>query len=227
MSSSHWWLKEATGTDDKGVRTYTKVFGVTTSDTTLGPGQVATLAPGFLYDSWLYGSEVDAYALLVKKSAKSVQSQGGIEWEVTCEYTSEPLSQNANTGTATSPADSDKRLDPDVRPWTIETGTLKTTKILRDKLGDSCGQNLPITNSAGQCFDPPIEIPKSATTITFTGFKALNADSLNNKLFYEDTINSANANVLGVNFPARTARVNEYQLKTQFEKGFFWWEKRL
>jgi hypothetical protein len=204
------------GSFDKGIRRYTRVYKVTTDNPALGPGQICTLTPDLLYQSWVSGTEVDLWALLKKKSAKMVETPSGHFWEVTCEYDSEPFEKGeGGTSPTGGPTDNNNQA-PDVRPWQIEYGTNKTTKLLVKDLN-----GVEVVASNGQPYDPALEIPVCRPTITITAYKAIPADSLANVAFYAGSIN-LNA---WQGLAAKTVMCTEYKLQSQYEQGSWWWQK--
>lgn len=217
--SSIYNLVDVYGSFDKGIRSYTRIWQVFTSDTTLGPGQICSVAPGTLYESWVHGTEVDNWALLKKKSAKQMGSQdGGFLWLVTCEYDSEVLDQGqgGDTPSGSSPADNNN-TQPDLRLPSWEFSSNKTTKLfVQDpNTGD------PVTNSAGQPFDPPVEVPEYRTTIKVTMFKTIGSDNKANVVAYCGKVNSG----AWYGFAPGTVLCTDYQLTSQFEQGGWWWHK--
>ena len=179
-----------------------------------------------LYQGWSHGTETDPWALLKKKSAKQLSGQdGGFLWQVTCEYDSEPFERNAGgmdpgsggTGSAGAGPTDNSQTQPDLRPYTIELGTNKTTRILRKDVATFAD----VDNSAGQPFDPPVEVPCHNPTIKFKLWKATGDDDISNVDTYTDHINDDTWN----GWPAGTVLCKQYTLTSVFEQNSWWWEK--
>lgn len=212
------------GSFDQGIRRYTRTYQVIVDSPNYGPGQICSLTPDALYQSWVSGTEVDAWALLKKKSAKMVQDNSGLFWEVVCEYDSQPFQQNQGgldpgSGTGGSSGSTPSEIadtQPDLRPWTVEFGTVRTTKLVTMDLTAT-----DVVSSNGQPFDPGLEIPVCHPTITITRFKAAADESLANVANYAGSINDG----IWQGLPAFTVICTEYKLSSLFEQGQWWWQK--
>lgn len=201
---------------DKGIRHYTRTYQVITDTPALGPGQVAALTPDLLYQSWVSGTEVDPWALLKKKSAKMINDNSGHFWEVVCEYDSEPFEQNQGGQNPSGGPTDNNQTQPDLRPWQIEFGSNKTTKLMAKDLDGKA-----VAASNGQPFDPPVEVPYPRPTITITAYKAIGADSFANVALYTNSINAG----VWLGFAAKRVLCTEYKLQSQYEQGAWWWQK--
>ena len=105
---------------------------------------------------------------------------------------------------------------PTERPWTTEIGSERSTRILTEDLDGK-----PVANSAGQPFDPGVEIPVCFPTFTITCFKPIGSESLANVLHYTNSINSGS--FLGL--AAKRVLCTEYKLTSQYEQGQWFWQK--
>lgn len=226
------------GSFDNGIRKYTRTYLVTTDQTSCGPGQIATFAPGYWGDYWVHGSEVDVWARLKTKTATCMgDGTGGFLWTVVCEYDSSPAGKSeggADPSTASEPAVTAQQSPPD-RPWTIEVGSTKTSKILTTDINDDPilykkadgtivnASTKSITNSSGQPFDPPVEMPAFHGTLTIGLFKSISSDNFVNVKTYTNRINSTT--FLG--FTAGSLLVTEYKLTSQYEQGSYFWHKHV
>lgn len=199
-------------------RYYTRTFQVIVDSPTYGPGEVAALVPINMYASWSAGSDFDFRAILKKKSARMTgQQDGGYVWEVTCEYDSKPFDQKQG-GASPSGNPGQSATEPTARPWQIEFGSNKTTKMLGPKdLDDKA-----VVASNGQPFDPLPEIPYARPTISITCFKAIGAESFGNVALYTNSINAG----AWQGFAAKRVMCTEYKLQSQYEPGWGWfWQK--
>jgi len=203
--------------DEKLIRTYTRTFQVIVDDSDRGPGEIADLVPLSMFASWSAGGDTDLTALLKKKSARMTgQQDGGYVWEVTCEYDSAPF-DSGEGGTEPAGSPGQAQTQPDLRPWTIEFGSVKTTKILtKDVIDDS-----DVVASNGQPFDPAPEVPAHHPQITITAYKPIASESLSNVRTYTNKVNQGTWQ----GFPDQTVLCTEYKLQSQFEHGQWWWQK--
>lgn len=135
-------------------------------------------------------------------------------WDVEIPYSDKPFDaeqqpndlvtggeQQTPTRTAAQP--------PEIRPavWTFTRKEI--VKVLeRDAVNDT-----PVVNSAGLPFDPPIEVPRSHQIIRIEFIKAvLNLESIRD---YWDRVNNAEWK----KFPRGSVRVNDFSVKSTFEKS--------
>ena len=225
--ANEFYSVDVSGVFDKGIRHYTRTYTLFTNDTTLGPGQICALITGeVLYQGWSHGTETDPWALLKKKSAKQLSGQdGGFLWQVTCEYDSEPFERTAGgidpgsggTGNAGAGPTDNSQTQPDLRPYSVEMGSVKTTRILRKDVATF----VEVHNSAGQLYDPPIEVPCCHPTLRIKLWKAIDDDELSNIPLYVDKINDDTWQ----GFAAGIVRCTDYTLTSVFEQNAWWWEK--
>ena len=219
--------------DENLVRHYKRSFQVIVDNPTYGPGEVAALVPLNMYASWAAGTDLDFRAILKKKSAKMTGMQdGGDVWIVECEYDSEPIGQKQG-GTSPSGDPGQSETQPDMRPWQIEFGSVKTTKLLTtDAQGVNtkyvkadgtlvAGAGTEVAASNGQPFDPPPEIPAFHPQIQITAYKAMGTESFANVSAYTNKVN----NGVWQGFAAETVLCTEYKLQSQYEHGQWWWQK--
>jgi len=203
--------------DEKLIRHYSRSFQVLVDSPTYGPGEVAAMVPLNMFASWAAGSNIDLTALLKKKTARMTgQQDGGYVWEVICEYDSAPFDQQQG-GTSPSGEPGQSQTQPDLRPWQIEFGSVKTTKLLTQDVIDGTD----VVASNGQPFDPPPEIPAFHPQITITAFKAIGSESLANVTTYTNKVNQG----AWQGFADQTVLCTEYKLQSQYEHGSWWWQK--
>jgi hypothetical protein len=186
-----------------------------------------------MYASWAAGSDLDLTALLKKKSARMTgQQDGGWVWEVTCEYDSAPFDQNQG-GSSPSGQPGQSQTQPDQRPWQIEFGSVKTTKLLTKDAQNAATKyvkadgtlvanaGVEVAASNDQPFDPPPEVPSFHPQITITAYKAIGAESFANVSLYTNKVNDG----VWQGFADATVLCTEYKLQSQYEHGSWWWQK--
>lgn len=222
--------------DEKLIRNYSRSFQVIVDNPTHGPGEVAAMVPLNMYASWAAGTDFDFTALLKKKTARMTgQQDGGWIWEVVCDYDSAPFDQGTGGSSSESPSGQpgQSQTQPDARPWSIEFGSVKTTKLLvKDVQGAATkyvNANGALVNNAGveavasngQPFDPTVEIPAHHPQISITAFKAMGMDSMANVAAYTNKVNQG----VWQGFADQTVLCTEYKLTSQYEHGQWWWQK--
>lgn len=159
-------------------RNYTRTFLVETIGPQVGPLQVRSALPvgiGTRYNNGLPigdpNREFDNGAFVESISAEMDQGQGGIQWTVTVNYAPYDASLFGS--------------DPSLWPIKVSFGGDRTERVVYfDKFGN------PITNSAGDPFDPPITIDDSRSTMTVTRNELISAFNLSLAETFRDTINA-------------------------------------
>lgn len=163
-------------------RHYTRTFLVETTGPNVGSLQVRTASgipqPGAFYHNGLPEGDPDfeydrgSFAESVEASCNADVDSGGIEWIVTVNY---------------GPYDAGQfGADPSLWPIKVSFGGERTEKVIsKDKAGN------PITNSAGDPFDPPITIDDSRSTMTVTRNELVSNFDLETAELYRDKINNA------------------------------------
>jgi hypothetical protein len=177
-----------------------------------------TSVPIHRYDSYPY----DIGAKAVSLTCDPEGDQVGI-YTVTYHYTSAPFDEG---NTSQDPTQSDQSVPPPDRPWTISYGATHGTRIVGPQ--DLAGKD--VVNSAGQPFDPPLEVPSSNLTFTVEAYKDLAGfDPTSKQLTYQDSINDAGL-LIAVTpaattvWPAKTVRCNEYNVVSVTEQGNTYWK---
>jgi len=207
MAYDYVELNRTGSIDEKGVRKYTRNFKLGIDDFTLGPKSILDLIPINLYDPYLTPSETDLPALCKSMTANQTEEIG--IWDVTYEYDSAPF----DAGNEGDPEDGNNAIDPNLRPWIIRFGSVKTTRLLQKDLN-----NVEVTNSAGVPFDPPIEAPHAHPTISVTAWKT--STLFSNVTLYTDAINSD----AWEGFAPKTLRCSEYTSSSVYENNTRYWE---
>lgn len=184
------------GPIETGKRTYTRVWGVTTSSATDGPIQVreATGIPR-LGDAYLTSSEGDAGAVVKKVDPQPTDNPK--LWHVRVEYDSSVEEEEEN---------------PLNRPAVLSWGSAQFQRVAWKDIDGNA-----ILNSAGQYFDPPPEVDDSRPTLTVTRNEASFNPAL--KIDYEDAVNTDPF----MGFAVGQAKVASINANSQFENGLSFW----
>lgn len=164
-------------------RSYTRVYTVETLDPSVGPlavrqavdpaTGVAIPQPGAYYITpagTYQENDHGAWVIGVEASLDDLHQTGGIQWTVTVSYGPFDTSAFGN----------------DPTQWAIKVnfGGERTDRVLYfDQYGN------PITNSAGDPFDPPITIDDSRSILTVTRNELVSSYNFALAEMYRDTIN--------------------------------------
>ncbi len=172
-------------------RNYVRTFLVETTDPQVGALQVRTAQdpvtglriplPGSFYHNGLpegdpnFEYDRGSFAETIEAVNDSDVNNAGIQWTVTVSY---------------GPYDAGTfGQDPSLWPIKVSFGGERTEKVIsKDRNGN------PITNSAGDPFDPPITIDDSRSTMTVTRNELVSAFDLTLAELYRDKINNAEWN---------------------------------
>lgn len=222
MGVAAWWEKPSTGAvDTKGVRTYARKYLVQMEALSDRPPSTwaSTGAPTIhRYDAF----PTDPGALAVSLTCDPEGDQVGF-YTITYQYTSAPFDGG---NTSQNPAQSDQSVAPPSRPWVITYGATHGTRIV----GPYDLAGTAVINSAGQPFDPPLEVPSSNLTFTVEAYKDLAGfDPTAKQLTYQDAINDSGL-LIAVTpsattaWPAKTVRCNEYNVVSVTENGATYWK---
>lgn len=82
-----------------------------------------------------------------------------------------------------------------------------TRKERRKPLEKDAANGLAVKNTAGDPFDPPIEVDRSKYVINITWWKPFDDFTLSSWLAFQDKLNDATVTILGINYPQKTLRV--------------------
>lgn len=200
LSVREIWSGRQGGEAEKGERTYQRTFRVFTDDTLDGPIQVRTaLGIPRVGDPYITATEFDAGSRC--QNVEGAQSDDPNVWQVTATYSSKKEDPEK---------DKDDPLD---RAAEIEWSSEKVSRVMdRDLTGKA------VVNSAGEKFDPPIEVEESLPLVTITR----NEDSYNYSLGlqYQDAVNSDPF----FGFDPGQAKIKEIRARSQFENDQYTWK---
>jgi hypothetical protein len=207
----HWEGRKAGETEEN--RVYSRVFKVVTSSVEDGPKAVKDAVGVRIGDVYRTATEIDPRAFCVDVNAQHDQSDPN-HWEVSCDYDTSAETNDAQKDQQKEEQQSD---DPEDEPPQIGFQFRHITRpVERDKDGK------PIANSAGEKFDPPLEVDESIPVITITrNEKAFNASLA---IDYEDAVN---ADVWSYTLPGGStliarkgqAKIENIGAQTQSKKG--------
>lgn len=201
-------------------REYLRYFRVRTTSKLDGPATVggATGLPE-LYDSYETDTESDDTASVISIEPRE---EDKCIWTVEVRYSTEtgdeaksadnPLSRPTEISFS-----SQKYTRPLVRAW--GTGKITTINVEgEEQLYSTSALTTAVINSAGEAFDPPIEMDDSRPTLTFTrnegGFDTLLPAT------YQDAVNSDS--FFGYN--PLTVKCSRISAVSTFESGFSYWK---
>ena len=155
--------------DEKGVRQYTRVFVVKTNNKNDGSQTVGNAA-GLPRrgDAYVAGTDSDVGARCVGLEPRQLDA-GGLNWEVTVNYSSKSDSQADN---------------PLARPSEKNFTFAKYQKVFEKDIATGN----PVCNSAGDPFDPPIDIDDSRPIITIRRNEASFSGAI--AIDYQDAVNT-------------------------------------
>jgi hypothetical protein len=193
--------------DDKGIFTGSRKWAILCDDLNTSPLTIFTAVGVNKYD------QHPNYAEAIARTPKLVQSEtDGVVWFMEVAYSSAPFdaSQQPDEEDQQAPSDDNNKLKPpELRPpvWSFSRKELMRP-LERDAITD-----VPVVNSAGFPYDPPIEVPSSNMLIR-VDFWVVNIDISAIRTRW-DQVNSA----AWKGFPARTLRVNDHNAKSQFDKA--------
>jgi hypothetical protein len=186
-----------TGTvNEKGERSYTRTFQVITDSALDGPLYVRQ-APGIPVRGSIYATDTEIDPGARVKSITPSQSDNPKVWEVRVEYSS---------------TTEDEQENPLERAPEISWSAAPYTRVAwKDNNGKA------IVNSAGQYFDPPLEVDDSRPVLTITRNEASFNPSL--AIDYQDAVNSD----AFLGFSPGQAKVAMIQASSATENDVFFW----
>jgi hypothetical protein len=153
-------------------RNYTRHFQVYTSDQNDGPQTIsASGALPSLLDLYIAGNDVDLGAVCSNISYNQPNNNQPKIWEVVCEY------EGAD--------------NPLTRPHLIRTGFATRERIVwQDVYQGPRGNAVPIVNSAGVYFDPPVTINENQPLVSIERNEVITIDPVALDLAYGNTTNA-------------------------------------
>lgn len=200
--------------DNKGVRTTTRKFLVTTD--LADPENLAIAAIPVLR----YSHHPTDYGILAlgATATRPDDTTLGV-FIVTVDYTSDPFGKGQQ---GSDPSQSDQSVTPTARPWVITYGSVHVDKVLGPQ--DRSATPKDVVNSSRQAFEPPIMTPHSHLLITIKAYKdpaTYNPASLQS--LYQGTINQSGWQ----GYDPETLRCNELGATSIFDQGQYYWEVNL
>jgi hypothetical protein len=193
--------------DERYSREYQRQFLLKTDSlATLSIEVRATTGVPRLYDSHPEDTGAFAYKLAVQQ-----QTDDPFLWIVTVDY---------HTVAGDGKSDpADRQENPLNRPAEVEWSFLKSSVAVTQQLTlDAFGQPLPIVNSAGDAFDPPIEIERSRPKLTITRNEPAFDPAI--AFAYQDAV----ASDVFYGAPAYYAKMDGIKGVRQYENKIFFWK---
>jgi len=167
--------------------------------------------------------EHDSYAICQDRRAERVNDSGC--YEVTCEYSTEPIFERATQNSEGKPQQHETDLRPDQRPFTVGTSTKTIQEIIYEDYtpsDDTPAGPLPIKNSANMPFADPFMRDRPLSGIHLECDRTIWFFS--KKTFFEGSVNKKDYVIQGQTFPARTLLLESYNGKSTKDGkyGYFW-----
>jgi hypothetical protein len=193
--------------DEKGIVSGTRRWSILTDGLNDSPLDIYAAVGVEKYD------EHPVYPQAIARTPKLQQREiDGVVWDMQVFYSSAPFDASSQPDEAEQqePSDENNQLKPpELRPAVWSFSRKEFMRVLeRDAITD-----VPVVNSAGFPYDPPIEVPSSNMLIR-VDFWLPNINIAAFRLLW-DRVNSA----AWKNFPARTLRINDANAKSQFDKA--------
>lgn len=214
------------GRDDSGNRTYTRSWTVqldvsqaTAAELDAIEWEVETALPVVLYQRH------PAWPGAIARTLEVIRLGEHGLWRATVGYNSAPFPARGDGG-ASDPAgpmenssetpstNNDNSQKATLRPPEISFTRKEYTKVLSSEVGTGTF----ILNTAGDPYDPPLEVERSRMVVNLKFWREPSWFSLSYFGFW-DTINSANYVLFGQTFPAKTLRVTNIDIKTIWDQG--------
>jgi len=198
--------RDAEFSADKFARTYTRQFQLVVAQPDANPAEIQAYnrLPA-LYAPYSCGGIVDVLALCKRKRPKQLKIDPRA-WEITCEWSTLDINPDQNQN-------NDQPIEnPLDRPPVVGWDTEIYQRPLEKDIDDN-----PIANTAGQPFDPAIEVDDARLVMTVQ----------RNELTFDKRtmakyLNKLNADPF-VGFDKRLAKFHKFSATTQFENGLRFW----
>ncbi len=225
--------------DEKGERTYTRVFRLRYDVATPGPGQAIVQQLVQRYNVYQEpGGYIDEAALATKGTAAPESPDDSFNHLVTIYYSTKWWDDTARAlliadsgttgarphGSGGSKPEDNSPANPLARPWQLSWGTVGIRELLEHDYDDSTSdkQGFLIRTTAGVPYDPPLETERRLLTLTVkrntTTYVAQTAqlyfDTTNRNDFY---VGRPGAFLAGAVFPAGTVKCEYWIAETGFE----------
>lgn len=211
ISSVHERYQERQARATPEGRFFTRVFHVVTTDVTTA--QVDIFADTSIPN--IYDPFPGADDAICKNIASEVFHEDQVQWLVICEYGPRKQVEEGNTHPTDLPA---------VISFGYQQYRRAVEKAYR-ATDDVTNPTLPVQNSAGQPFDPPLVDVVSNQVITINRNEKTSAFDPNKAANYKDTLNKNPITVAGVQIAALQGRIRKIGSRTAWdEEGLGYWE---
>lgn len=198
--------------DELGQRTRSREWKVITTDATLGVDEVLAAIPVRRGEIWIspYGSHDVGCTC---RSIEVKERESPYDWLVVAKFSSKPLTSAGGQNSPNSQTpDQTQQENPLLRPVELRYGSVKERKPLVADRDDTA-----VLNSAGDPFDPPIEIEEVRETITLTW---------NTTTWVPGTIRRYANHINGTEWhgiPEGQAKCTDLTAELRFEQGLLFW----
>jgi hypothetical protein len=214
-------------TDWRGVKTFPRAW-VVEADEVINEVQASDALNAKDASSILYG-EHPAWPWAVCRKVTAKGSKSGKQFYISAEYSTEPFPA-AGVGSATgdsggggggaggsekpSPAQSNS-APANTRPPTVSIDSRPTRKALEFHVGTSD----PVINTAGDKFDPAVEVNRSPHVITWRFHRSPAQLNWATRSLFQDSVNLQSFTLLGRTYPAETLWCSKYAIEPVWETG--------
>ena len=191
--------KQVTGTPEGLV--YTRRYRVLTDNAATTEKQVLAnpSLPVF------YKELVDDTSVVCKRRAAAQNLDNLLEWIVTCEYGTRTGNEPDSGTTPTKPTDEDPQISFGFARYIVPV-----YKAYKPDGTDKRGaQSIPVRNSAGDEFDPPVTEEKTTLLITIVRNEKVKDFDPENAYNFIGTVNKTKVLVAGINFAAWCALIRD------------------
>lgn len=202
--------------DDTGHREYTRTFIVIT-DNSANDAAYIVLSPLFprLYTPYIVPAGIDAGAVLKSKQA-TPDPETPYKWIVTLTYSTRTGNASRHPGNPDPSDPSGFSNSPLDRPTLITWDAVQFTRPVVKTIDSG----LPIANSAGDEYDPKVEIDDSRPVLIIERPQA--SFSQSTAIAYRDAINSDSF----FGFDPNTVKVAKITATLEYEKSIYFWKAR-
>ena len=209
------WEGRGGTTDEKGVRTLKRRWGVETDSDATDVPEVIDAVVAYDPTAALYAPHPNWLPALCRSLSAEPNGSGRV-WTVDAVYSSAVFAASGDgSGDASNPSTPSAALDNST-PANERAPTISITrKEITEPLETATGQRL--INTVGDPFDPQPEVMRSHHLITWKFFRTPAQLDWTNRDKWLDSVNTDAVNILGKSYAARKLRCVEYTVESVWE----------